>query len=210
VIEQTFLGSVRDDPLDTLIKTVLSQATNDRNSQKAFTSLKQAYPTWEQVALAPDEHIAQLIQVGGLGPQKARRIKAILASIKKQAGSYDLGFLQNLRMEQAWDLLMALEGVGPKTAACTLLFSFGMPFFPVDTHIHRIAKRLGLVPPGKSAENTQLIMQACVPADLVERLHINLIELGRTYCDARNPLCDECPLKHMCRRGPAERTAGRN
>lgn len=193
-----FLGSVAQNPLDTLIKTVLSQATNDRNSEKAFLALKQAYPSWDQVASASDESIATLIKVGGLGLQKASRIKAILASLCARTGTYDLGFLRHMSTDEAMEFLLGLDGVGPKTAACTLLFSFGRPVFPVDTHIQRIAKRLGLVPANHSAEKTQRDMQQCVPDNLVEPLHVNLIELGRHICNARKPDCQACPLSDLC------------
>jgi endonuclease-3 len=194
-----FLKQVASDPVDTLIKTVLSQATNDRNSEQAFAGLKKAFPSWAEVAAAPEEQIAGLIRIGGLGPQKAGRIKAILQSIREQAGSYDLSFLGDMPTSEAWDFLMGLEGVGPKTAACTLLFAFGRPVFPVDTHIHRIARRLGLAQEKDTAEKVQRKMQDLVPPELSEPLHVNLIRLGREICHARKPDCEGCPLRDLCR-----------
>ncbi len=194
-----FLKQVAQDPVDTLIKTVLSQATNDRNSGQAFERLKRALPSWDQVAGVEEEQIADLIHAGGLGPQKARRIKAILQAIKEQAGSYDLEFLADMPTSEAWNFLMGLGGVGPKTAACTLLFAFGRPVFPVDTHIHRIARRLGLAAEKDSAEKVQRKMQDLVPPDLSEPLHVNLIRFGRDICHARKPDCEGCPLRDLCR-----------
>ncbi|MDP2858893.1 MAG: endonuclease III [Bacillota bacterium] len=194
-----FLKQVATDPVDTLIKTVLSQATNDRNSEQAFARLKQAFPSWEQVAAAQEDQIVGLIRIGGLGPQKAGRIKALLHAIKEQAGSYNLDFLAGMTTSEAWDFLMGLEGVGPKTAACTLLFAFGRPVFPVDTHIHRIARRLGLALEKGTAEKVQRKMQDLVPPDLSEPLHVNLIRLGRDTCHARKPDCEGCPLRDLCR-----------
>ena len=201
-----FLRQVAADPVDTLIKTVLSQATNDRNSEQAFAQLKHALPSWEKVAAAGEEEIAGLIRSGGLGPQKAKRIQAILQAIKEQAGSYNLDFLGSMPTSEAWDFLMGLGGVGPKTAACTLLFAFGRPVFPVDTHIHRIMRRLGLAQEKDTAEKVQRKMQALVLPDLSEPLHVNLIRLGRDTCHARKPDCEGCPLRDLCRfidAGPA-------
>ena len=194
-----FLRQVATDPVDTLIKTVLSQATNDRNSEQAFAQLKQAFPSWEKAAAAQEEQITGLIRIGGLGPQKAKRIKAILQAIREQAGSYNLDFLAGMTTSEAWDFLMGLGGVGPKTAACTLLFAFGRPVFPVDTHIHRIARRLGLAQEKDTAEKVQRQMQDLVPPDLSEPLHVNLIRLGRDICHARKPDCEGCPLRDLCR-----------
>lgn len=193
-----FLRKVARDPVDTLIKTVLSQATNDRNSEQAFAMLKALFPAWEQVASAPEERLAEAIKIGGLGPQKSRRIKAILEAIRERTGGYDLGVLESMGTGEAWDFLIGLDGVGPKTAACTLLFAFGRPVFPVDTHIHRILRRLGLFETRVTAEKVQEQMQPVVPSELAESLHVNLIRLGREVCSARAPLCARCPLSVLC------------
>jgi endonuclease III len=184
-------------PLDSLIATLLSQNTNDRNSYRAWLSLKREYPTWETVHAAPTRNVAHAIEVGGLKNQKARRIKAILRSILREHGTFSLDFLKSMSDEEAMDYLLAMKGVGSKTAACVLVFSLGRDVFPVDTHIHRICNRLGLVKT-KSADETFDAMKELVPAGHGYPFHVNLIQYGRQTCRAVNPLCGQCVLYDEC------------
>ncbi len=191
----------RGNILDTLILTILSQATNDRNSARAYSDLKAAFPGWEAALRAPAGQLAGAIRHGGLADQKAPRIQGILARIQADQGRLDLEFLRDWPPEKAFEYLTSFDGVGPKTAACTLLFAAGHPFFPVDTHILRIAHRMGLVPPKSTAEAAQRQLQVEIPTDLHYRLHVNLIEHGRAVCHPRNPGCPECVLRESCHWG---------
>jgi endonuclease-3 len=190
----------RIDPIDLLVQTMLSQNTTDTNSFRAFRNLKTAYPQsqYEDLLAASEEDIAELIKVGGLGEMKARRIKEALLRIKRDAGAIDLSFLADLSVAEAEEYLLALPGVGPKTAAVVLLFAFGFPIMPVDTHVHRVSKRLGLVPEGASVKETQRILEETIPPDKYLSLHLNLIWHGRRICRARNPLHEKCALRPLC------------
>lgn len=194
------------DPLSELIFTLLSQATNDRNRDRAFAALRRAFPAWEDVAAADPADVARAIAPAGLGPQKAPRIIAILRQIAadpRSGGRPDLSFLSDLNDHQAFAYLSAMPGVGPKTAACVLLFALGRPIFPVDTHIHRLARRLGLVPDKRDAARTQEDFAAAIPSDaaVCHELHLNLIAHGRAVCHPRRPECGRCVLSDIC---PAE------
>ncbi len=189
-----------EDPLDTLIRTVLSQNTSDVNSNRAFKELKARFPEWEQAAGARVDAIERSIRSGGISHQKAPRIKAILAAVRRSTGSYSLESLRAVDTVQAMDFLRGLPGVGPKTAAVVCVFNLGRPVFPVDTHIFRVSKRLGLVPPEANAEKVFLLMDAAVPDDNKFRLHINLIRHGRAVCIARRPRCSLCVLSGVCPR----------
>lgn len=184
-------------PLDSLIATLLSQNTNDRNSHKAWLNLRRTFPTWERVALAPTKRLANVIEVGGLKNQKAKRIKEILKLVKKEAGSYDLSFLKKKSDSEIIEYLTSMNGIGMKTAACVLVFSLGRDVFPVDTHIHRLCNRLGLVKT-KNAEETFEEMKPLVPQGNAYPFHINLIRFGRKVCRSNNPLCGSCPLYDEC------------
>lgn len=142
--------------------------------------------------------IAKAIRASGLAKQKAPRIKRALQQIAREQGRIDLSFLKKMPAEEAFRWLTRIKGVGPKTASIVLLFSFQKPFFPVDTHIHRVTKRLGWIPQKASAEKAHTLLSAAVPAELHYRLHLNLIELGRQICRARVPRCDACPLNDIC------------
>lgn len=187
----------RSKPLESLIATLLSQNTNDRNSHQAWLNLRKKFPTWEKVAAAPAREIARAIEVGGLKNQKARRIKEILRTVRKDAGKFDLRFLQGKTNEDAIHYLLSMKGVGLKTSACVLVFSLGREVFPVDTHIHRLCNRLALVKT-KTAEGTYEQMQALVPEGRAYSFHVNLIRFGRKICRAQNPLCGVCPLFDDC------------
>jgi endonuclease-3 len=186
------------DPIDLLVQTMLSQNTTDTNSFRAFRNLKTVYPGYEELLAASEEDIARLIKVGGLADMKARRIKEAILKIKSDAGAIDLSFLADLDVAEAKEYLIALPGVGPKTAAVVLLFAFSFPIMPVDTHVYRVSRRLGLVPEKASIKETQRILEGITPQCKYLSLHINLITHGRRICRARNPLHEICALRHLC------------
>lgn len=188
-------------PIDELVLTVLSQNTSDVNRDRAYADLRRALPTWEAVAAAPVRTIVRAIRRGGLALTKAPRIKAMLRSLAVRGVALDdPGALADLGDSELWELLLGLPGVGPKTAACVLLFSLDRPHFPVDTHVHRVAIRLGLVDGRANAVSAQALLQASVPSDLVYALHMGLIRHGREVCVARRPLCSGCVLFDLCPR----------
>ena len=186
------------DPMDVLIGTVLSQNTSDTNSGRAFASLKASFDTWEDVASAPVEHIARLIKSGGLSQIKAARIKQVLEQIEKEQGRISLDLLRSKTMAEAEAYLMRLPGVGHKTASCVLLFSLGKPSLPVDTHVFRVAKRLGLINSKISAEKAHSLLQEQIPPSKVYQFHIHMIEHGRRTCHAGQPRCNTCRLSGVC------------
>ena len=188
----------RYDPLDELIFTVLTQNTSDLNAERAFDRLKEEMPTWAQVMEAPAEDIAAAIHHGGMANQKSVRIKAILRVIEADRGELSIDFLREWDIESARSWLMVLPGVGPKTAAVVMSFALGMPAFPVDTHIHRVSLRLGLIPPKTSADAAHALMESTTPEADRFQLHMQLITHGRQVCKARRPLCDDCPLSDEC------------
>lgn len=188
-------------PIDELVLTILSQNTSDVNRDRAYADLRQIHPTWEAVANAPSRSIARAIRRGGLGVTKAPRIRAALRSLRDSGVDLDHPrALAKMKDDELWLLLVGLTGVGPKTAACVLLFSLDRPFFPVDTHVHRVAVRLGLVAERSTAVQAQEALQEVMPADLVYALHMGLIRHGRAVCVARRPLCSECVLADLCPR----------
>ena len=193
-----FVPNPRLPLIDELIATVLSQATSDRNSERAFAELKDAFPRWDEVLAAPVAKVADAIRSGGIADQKARRIQQILAAIQDREGGIDLSRLYELDDAAIEDYLTSLPGVGPKTAACVLVFAMGRPAFPVDTHVHRIATRLGWVPAGTTAERAHRLLSRAVPAELRYDLHIALIVHGRTVCMAQRPRCETCVLRSLC------------
>jgi endonuclease-3 len=188
-------------PIDELILTILSQNTSDVNRDRAYADLRRAYASWSAVASASGRGIARAIRRGGLGQTKAPRIKAALRSLAQHGVALDEPrALAERADDDLWALLMDLPGVGPKTAACVLLFSLDRPYFPVDTHVHRVAVRLGLVRERASAVRAQEELQAAVPPDLVYALHMGLIRHGRAVCVARRPFCSQCVLNDLCPR----------
>lgn len=195
-------------PLDELILTILSQHTSDANSERAFQRLRERFPSWEDARDADPAEIADAIRPGGLAGVKAPRIKALLERISDERGSPDLDFLRDAPLEDARGYLLSLDGVGPKTAACVLLFSCGKPAFPVDTHIHRVARRLGLIEHEVSAEEAHRILEAAVPVEEVFPFHVNLITHGRRVCRAQRPRCDVCVLAARCRYATGDRPEG--
>ncbi|MGZ4114531.1 MAG: endonuclease III domain-containing protein [Actinomycetota bacterium] len=191
------------DPLEELILTVLSQHTSDVNAARAFASLRARFPTWEAVVRARPGVVADAIRSGGLANVKAPRIRSILREIHDREGRYDLSFLREMSDADATRYLSSLNGVGPKTAAIVLAFSLGRNALAVDTHVHRVARRLGLIPPNASAERAHMILEELVPPELRIPMHVGLIRLGREICKAGRPRCEVCPLNDLCPTGRA-------
>jgi endonuclease-3 len=187
--------------LDSLVRTILSQNTSDSNSGAAFEELRRRFDDWEAVRRAPTAKIARAIRKAGLSNQKAPRIKAILQQIHEERGELSLEFLSSMRAGRALEYLRKLPGVGPKTAACVLLFACRKPVLPVDTHVHRVSRRLGLIAPGTDAAKAHDELSPLVPPRRVLEFHIQLIRHGRSRCSARSPQCEECPLLNLCREG---------
>jgi endonuclease III len=186
------------DALTELVLTILSQHTNDTNSGRAFAAMRRVYPTWDAVLAAPPAALVESIRLGGLANQKAPRIQAVLARVRDERGGWDLGFLRDLSLDDAKGWLRALPGVGPKTAACVLMFAFGRPALPVDTHVYRVARRLGLIGERVTADQAHALLEAMVPPDDTYALHIGLIKHGRHVCTARAPDCGGCVLNDVC------------
>jgi endonuclease-3 len=186
------------DAVAELVLTILSQNTADTNSGRAFTRLMRAYPSWAAIAAAPVEELVATIQVGGLAQQKAPRIQQALRAVQERSPAFDLGFLRESDPAEARAWLRALPGVGPKTAACVLLFALGLPALPVDTHVDRVAKRLGVVSPARTAEQAHADLEALVAPEDYYRFHMLLIKHGRRTCAARRPACERCPLRPDC------------
>ncbi len=185
------------DALSELILTVLSQSTNDRNRDVAFLRLRGRFPSWEAVRDAPLAAVEEAIRPGGISRVKSARIQAILRAIAP-AGPISLEFLAELPLGEARDYLVALPGVGRKTAACVLLFSFGVQDVPVDTHVSRVGTRLGLFRPGAPLHEQHEEMLALTPHGAALELHVNMLRHGRHLCHARSPECSRCALARMC------------
>ncbi len=185
-------------PLDELVSTILSQNTNDVNRDRAFSSLRQRYPTWELVRDAETSSVVEAIRAAGLANQKGPRIQQVLREITAERGALDLAFLSNLPLEEARAWLMKFKGVGPKTAAIVMCFSLNRPAFPVDTHIYRVTGRVGLRPPEMTVEVAHPHLEALFPPETYYATHLNIIRLGREICAARSPACQKCPLQLLC------------
>lgn len=188
------------DPMVELVLTLLSQHTSDHNSGRAFHRLIERFPSWDAVIAAPTSEVEDAIRPGGLAPTKAPRLQELLRAVREQAPGFDLGLLSTLPMPEAKAWLRALPGVGPKTAACVLLFALGRPALPVDTHVDRVSRRLGLVPRKASVDAAHEILEAMLGPDEVYAYHVDVIQHGRRTCAARAPLCTACPLSERCPR----------
>ena len=188
----------RYDPVSELMFTVLSQHTSDVNTEKTYRTLLTTFGSWEMVAQAEPQEIARCIRMGGLAQTKAPRIKAILRRIQELRGSLDLEFLRDLPLEEAKSWLLQLPGVGPKTAAIVLCFALGRPAMPVDTHVHRVAKRLTLIGPKVTADQAHALLEQVVPPERVFAFHVYLITHGRRVCKAPRPRCQDCVLELGC------------
>ncbi len=186
------------EPVAELVNTILSQNTNDRNRDIAFAHLQARYPSWEAVRDAPIESLIETIRPAGLAPSKGPRIQAVLRRISTERGDFTLDFLRDMPLKDARAWLQALDGVGPKTAAIVLLFSLGLPAFPVDTHIHRVTLRLGLIPAKTSREAAHALLEALIPEELYYPFHLEVIQHGRSICHAHHPRCDQCILQDQC------------
>lgn len=205
-LEATY-GQPRNDchenPLDELIATILSQSTTNINSHRAFASLKAKFSDWESVRRARPASIAAAIKSGGLANVKSVVIKNILNDILARRGNLDLSFLKTASVDEARRFLLSLKGVGPKTAACVLLFSCKHPVFPMDTHIFRILRRMGILPEKINDELAHQMIEKLVPRKKHYSLHINLITHGRRICHSQNPKCGQCSLIEYCEFGRA-------
>lgn len=186
------------DPLSELVLTVLSQHTSDVNSRRAFDKLVERFATWEELRDADPLEVASVINCAGLAQVKSQRFKEILDEITLRLGSLDVSLLASMPIKQAKAWLRSLPGIGPKTAACVLLFSLQQPALPVDTHVQRLARRLGLVDAKADPERTQNELEAVVPPEAVYDFHINLIAHGRRVCKAQRPRCGKCMLASLC------------
>lgn len=189
--------------LDELVATILSQNTSDSNSGAAFDELRRRFADWDAVRRAPPARIAKAIRRAGLSNQKAPRIKAILEHLHRERGALSLEFLHAMPTPKAVAYLGRFPGVGPKTVACVLLFACRKPVLPVDTHVHRVSRRLGLIGPRTTAEMAHQELARLVPPRQVLEFHIELIRHGRRTCAARKPKCEECPLLDLCPEGLA-------
>ena len=192
--------------------TILSQNTSDANSERAFASLRQRFPEWEALAGARPSQVVAAIRSGGLANVKAPRILAVLREIRRREGGLDLSWMGDASDAEIEEYLSSLPGVGPKTVACVLAFSLGRPALPVDTHVHRVATRLGFLPPGMPAARAHAELKELVPPGMRVSMHVGLIRHGRTICKAGRPRCEECPLADLCPTAPSvlgERVAKR-
>jgi endonuclease III len=185
-------------PLDELISTILSQNTNDTNRDRAYRSLRLRFPQWEAVRDAPEAEVIDAIRSAGLANQKGPRIQHVLREITALRGELSLDFLKDLPPPEVHDWLSQFKGVGPKTTAIVMLFSLGMPAFPVDTHIYRVSGRIGLRPDGMTVEDAHDHLARLFPPEAYYAVHLNIIRLGREVCHARRPICSDCPLQDLC------------
>ena len=189
----------RRSPTEELVLTILSQHTSDLNAERAFDELTARFPDWHSVAGADVDDVAAAIASGGLARQKAPRIQAALRRIRAERGDFDLGFLAEMDPREARDWLVRFDGIGPKTASVVLLFCFGQPLMPEDTHVHRVTRRIGLIPAGMPADRAHDVALDVFPAVRMYEAHVNLITHGRRTCTARNPACGRCPVAPRCR-----------
>ena len=191
-------GRRRGDLIGSFVLTQLSQHTSDLNAERAFAALKEKFPEWRDVADATPQAVSDAIRSAGLANQKGRRIRSFVRWVKATFGDYDLSPIRKMASEEITELFTSVEGIGLKTVSVVLLFSLGRDVFPVDTHVRRICRRLGLVAESSTAEQTHRQMAPLVPKGKSLSLHVNLLRLGRTICRARAPQCPECPLRRLC------------
>lgn len=186
-------------PLDSLVLTILSQHTSDKNSERAFDNLRRRFPTWDAVRDAPLSEITDAIRCGGLADAKAPRIKSVLQEITEKSGAAaSLDFLRQMPTDDAKAYLQSFHGVGPKTAACVLMFSLGRPVLPVDTHVFRVSHRLGLIEKRVGEAKAHDALAALLPPERVYSFHVHMIRHGRRVCVAGRPRCQECVLREQC------------
>jgi endonuclease III len=192
----------RLDPLEELILTVLSQNTSDVNRDRAYAAMRRRFPTWEELARARSSTLVNAIRGGGLANTKAPRILAILREIRQREGGFDLSWMHRASDQEVTEYLTSLPGVGPKTVACVLAFSLDRPALPVDTHVLRVATRLGLIHEGTSAARAHVALAEQVPPHLQVSVHVGLIRHGRVVCKAGRPRCEVCVLQDLCPTAP--------
>ena len=185
-------------PVDTLIATILSQNTNDKNSYKAYQNLKKKYKSWSDLVEVPRSEIEKVIKVAGLGKQKSAAIKSFLSTLQKKNGKIDLLHIKKMSDEDILAELTSIKGIGVKTASCVLLFSLDRNVCPVDTHVHRTLNRIGIVKT-KTPDKTFEQINNHLPDGIAHQFHTNLINLGREICKPANPLCSFCPLIKECK-----------
>ncbi|MFH1471107.1 MAG: endonuclease III [Candidatus Micrarchaeota archaeon] len=188
----------KQNPVETLVLTILSQNTNDVNRDRAYISLRKTFPTWDSIARAKSKQLENSIRIAGLAKTKAKSIQDALRRIKKERGRYSLEHLRFLSLDASRSYLLSFKGVGLKTAAVVLCFAFQKPAFPVDTHIFRVSKRLGLIPEGTTIENAHFLLEKQIPTEKVCPAHLLLIRHGRETCHARKPECPGCVLQKIC------------
>lgn len=189
----------RLDAVAELVLTILSQNTADTNSFRAFTALRARYAGWDEVLAAPTDELVEVIRPGGLAPTKGPRIQHVLAEVREATGgSWDLSFLAELPLLEARGWLTSLPGIGRKTAAIILLFGYGRPALPVDTHVHRVATRLGMLPPRTPLERAHDLLEEVLQPSEMYPFHVELIRHGRDTCRAPRPICGLCPLTDAC------------
>jgi endonuclease-3 len=186
------------EPVSELVSTILSQNTNDKNRDVAYERLRDRFPTWEAVRDAGVDTVIEQIRPAGLANQKGPRIQNALRFITEERGELSLDFLADMPVDEAKDWLCSIKGVGPKTAAIVLLFSLGRPAFPVDTHVHRVTKRLGLIGEKVSREKAHDELEQLVPEQDYYPFHLNVIRHGRQICTSRKPHCEDCTLQDLC------------
>ncbi len=189
----------RRDVLEVFIKTILSQNTNDLNRDRAYENLRKRYKTWEELRRASLKEIQETIKEAGLPKQKARTIKRLLNKIYKKWGSFKIAkYLYQMEKDEFMNFFLSIKGIGIKTASVSLLFGCGKPAFPVDTHIYRVTKRIGLIGKKVSREKAHILLDAVFPDEKKLYLHLQLIEFGKEICKARTPLCHKCGISSIC------------
>lgn len=190
---------VRPDGLDALMRTILSQNTNDENRDRAFETMRARFPEWDDVMVADEAQLKDAIRVAGLANSKAPNMQAFLRWLKQQRGDLDLDFLRDLPNQAAVSLLTEHRGIGIKTAYIVLAFAFERDLCAVDTHVYRILRRVGVVSARSSREKAHLELAPLIPEGQARSFHMNMVEFGKTVCNARNPSCDACSVSRLCR-----------
>ena len=186
------------EPIATLVSAILSQNTNDVNRDRAFERLRERFATWEAVRDAEVSAVVEALRPAGLSNMKGPRIQNALRAISARQGALNLDFLAEMDVEETKAWLTSLKGVGPKTAAIVLCFALGKPAFPVDTHVHRVTKRLGLIGPKTTREQAHIVLEELLPVEIYYPFHMNLIAHGRQVCKSQQPRCEVCVLQEYC------------
>lgn len=194
-------GRTARDLMGNLVGTILSQNTTDVNSRRAYRALRERFADWRDVEKARPSSIESAIRGGGLARTKAARLRKLLAEVRRETGGHDLSFLRGMKTDEVIEYLERFDGVGTKTASCVALFGLGRDVVPVDTHVHRVVGRLGVVGHPRSRDATFSALRGLTPRGRGYSLHVNLIRLGREICRPRDPHCGDCPLRRICEHG---------